>query len=69
MTEPPTYLITAAGGGAGGISPRVVEQLLARGEAVRAMTEPRVWEGSPSVIAVHSGAECLARRVPGVVRV
>jgi uncharacterized protein YbjT (DUF2867 family) len=37
MTEPATYLITGAGGGAGGISPRVVEQLLARGEAVRAL--------------------------------
>ena len=37
MTHPPTYLITGAGGGAGGISTRVVRQLLARGEAVRAL--------------------------------
>jgi uncharacterized protein YbjT (DUF2867 family) len=32
-----TYLITGAGGGAGGVSRLVVEQLLSRGEAVRAM--------------------------------
>jgi uncharacterized protein YbjT (DUF2867 family) len=32
-----TYLITGAGGGGGGVSRLVVEQLLSRGEAVRAM--------------------------------
>jgi uncharacterized protein YbjT (DUF2867 family) len=37
MTEPPTYLITGAGGGIAGISPQVVTQLLDRGEGVRAM--------------------------------
>lgn len=37
MTNTPTYLITGAGGGAGGVSRLVVEQLLSRGEAVRAM--------------------------------
>src|ERR1700757_388991 len=37
MTEPPTYLITGAGGGVAGMSPRVVARLLARGERVRAM--------------------------------
>ncbi len=37
MAEPPTYLITGAGGGVAGISPQVVTQLLSRGEAVRAM--------------------------------
>jgi uncharacterized protein YbjT (DUF2867 family) len=37
MTKPPTYLITGAGGGVAGISTRVVEQLLALGEAVRAL--------------------------------
>ncbi len=37
MTEPPTYLITGAGGGVAGISPRVVTRLLGRGETVRAM--------------------------------
>jgi uncharacterized protein YbjT (DUF2867 family) len=33
----PTYLITGAAGGLGGVSRRVVEQLLSHGEAVRAM--------------------------------
>ena len=37
MAEPPTYLITGAGGGVAGISPQVVTRLLRRGEAVRAM--------------------------------
>ena len=37
MTEPPTYLVTGAGGGVAGISPQVVTRLLDRGEAVRAM--------------------------------
>jgi uncharacterized protein YbjT (DUF2867 family) len=37
MTESPTYLITGAGGGVAGISPQVVERLLDRGQAVRAM--------------------------------
>ena len=37
MTKPPTYLITGAGGGVAGISTRVVQQLLALGEAVRAL--------------------------------
>lgn len=37
MTQPPTYLVTGAGGGVAGISPQVVTQLLNRGEAVRAM--------------------------------
>ena len=37
MAEPPTYLITGAGGGVAGISPQVVTQLLNRGESVRAM--------------------------------
>ncbi|OBI92473.1 NAD(P)H-binding protein [Mycobacterium sp. 1245805.9] len=37
MAEPPTYLITGAGGGVAGVSPQVVTRLLGRGEAVRAM--------------------------------
>jgi uncharacterized protein YbjT (DUF2867 family) len=37
MTPPPSYLITGAGGGVGGVSRLVVEQLLSHGEAVRAM--------------------------------
>jgi uncharacterized protein YbjT (DUF2867 family) len=37
MTPTPSYLITGAGGGVGGVSRLVVEQLLSRGEAVRAM--------------------------------
>jgi len=37
MTRTPSYLITGAGGGAGGVSRLVVEQLLSHGEAVRAM--------------------------------
>ena len=37
MTEPPTYLITGAGGGVAGMSPRVVARLLSQGETVRAM--------------------------------
>jgi len=37
MAKPPTYLITGAGGGVAGISPRVVAQLRSRGETVRAM--------------------------------
>jgi uncharacterized protein YbjT (DUF2867 family) len=37
MTEPPTYLVTGAGGGVAGISPQVVARLIDRGEAVRAM--------------------------------
>ncbi len=37
MTKAPTYLITGAGGGTAGISPQVVNRLLDRGEAVRAM--------------------------------
>jgi uncharacterized protein YbjT (DUF2867 family) len=37
MTKSPTYLITGAGGGTAGISPQVVNRLLDRGEAVRAM--------------------------------
>ncbi len=37
MTESPTYLITGAGGGVAGISPQVVDRLLDRGEAARAM--------------------------------
>jgi uncharacterized protein YbjT (DUF2867 family) len=37
MTEPPTYLVTGAGGGVAGISPQVVAWLIDRGEAVRAM--------------------------------
>ncbi|MEV6233229.1 NAD(P)H-binding protein [Saccharopolyspora shandongensis] len=37
MTTEPTYLITGAGGGVGGISPLVVEHLLAHHLAVRAM--------------------------------
>jgi uncharacterized protein YbjT (DUF2867 family) len=37
MTRTPSYLITGAGGGAGGVSRLVVEQLLSHGAAVRAM--------------------------------
>jgi uncharacterized protein YbjT (DUF2867 family) len=37
VSEPPTYLITGAGGGVAGISPQVVARLLGRGKAVRAM--------------------------------
>jgi uncharacterized protein YbjT (DUF2867 family) len=37
MTKSPTYLVTGAGGGVAGISPQVVDRLLDRGEAVRAM--------------------------------
>jgi uncharacterized protein YbjT (DUF2867 family) len=37
MTKSPTYLITGASGGVGGISPQVVTRLLDRGEPVRAM--------------------------------
>jgi uncharacterized protein YbjT (DUF2867 family) len=37
VTTQPSYLITGAGGGVAGISPRVVAQLLSRGETVRAM--------------------------------
>jgi uncharacterized protein YbjT (DUF2867 family) len=37
MAESPTYLVTGAGGGVAGISPQVVDRLLDRGEAVRAM--------------------------------
>src|SRR5271163_3412592 len=37
MTKSPTYLVTGAGGGIAGISPHVVDRLLDRGEAVRAM--------------------------------
>src|ERR1700758_2325762 len=37
MTPSPSYLIAGAGGGIGGVSRRVVEQLLSHGEAVRAM--------------------------------
>jgi uncharacterized protein YbjT (DUF2867 family) len=37
MTKSPTYLITGAGGGVAGISPQVVDRLLDRGKAVRAM--------------------------------
>ncbi|OBK49733.1 NAD(P)H-binding protein [Mycobacterium sp. 1081908.1] len=37
MAEPPTYLITGAGGGVAGMSPQVVTRLLGRGAAVRAM--------------------------------
>src|ERR1700739_1363690 len=37
MTRPPSYLITGAGGGVGGVSRLVVEQLLSHGAAVRAM--------------------------------
>jgi uncharacterized protein YbjT (DUF2867 family) len=37
MTPTSSYLITGAGGGAGGVSRLVVEQLLSHGEAVRAM--------------------------------
>ena len=33
----PVYLVTGAGGGVGGVSRMVVEQLIARGETVRAM--------------------------------
>jgi uncharacterized protein YbjT (DUF2867 family) len=37
MTPTPTYLVTGAGGGVGGVSRLVVEQLIGRGDAVRAM--------------------------------
>jgi uncharacterized protein YbjT (DUF2867 family) len=37
MTPTPSYLITGAGGGVGGVSRLVVEQLLSYGEAVRAI--------------------------------
>jgi uncharacterized protein YbjT (DUF2867 family) len=37
MTSTPTYLVTGAGGGVGGVSRLVVEQLIGRGEGVRAM--------------------------------
>jgi len=37
MTPTPGYLITGAGGGLAGVSRLVVEQLLSRGEGVRAM--------------------------------
>jgi uncharacterized protein YbjT (DUF2867 family) len=37
LTTNPIYLITGAGGGVGSVSPRVVGQLLCRGEAVRAL--------------------------------
>jgi uncharacterized protein YbjT (DUF2867 family) len=37
MTTTPSYLITGAGGGVGGVSHLVVEELLSHGEAVRAM--------------------------------
>ncbi|PKW16019.1 NAD(P)H-binding protein [Saccharopolyspora spinosa] len=37
MASEPTYLITGAGGGVGGMSRLVVERLLARGRAVRGM--------------------------------
>jgi uncharacterized protein YbjT (DUF2867 family) len=37
MTSNPTYLVTGAGGGVGSVSRLVVEQLIGRGEEVRAM--------------------------------
>lgn len=37
MSEPPTYLVTGTAGGVAGISPKVVTNLLDRGETVRAM--------------------------------
>ena len=37
MTRTPSYLITGAGGGVGGVSRLIVEQLLSHGAAVRAM--------------------------------
>ena len=37
MTPTPSYLITGAGGGVGGVSRLMVEQLLSHGGAVRAM--------------------------------
>ena len=37
MRSTPTYLVTGAGGGVGGVSRLVVEQLVARDETVRAM--------------------------------
>jgi uncharacterized protein YbjT (DUF2867 family) len=37
MTATPTYLVTGAGGGVGGVGRMVVDELLASGETVRAM--------------------------------
>jgi uncharacterized protein YbjT (DUF2867 family) len=37
MTATPTYLVTGAGGGVGGVGRMVVDQLLASGQTVRAM--------------------------------
>jgi uncharacterized protein YbjT (DUF2867 family) len=58
MTQPPTYLVTGAGGGVAGISPQVVAQLLDRGEAVRAM----VHHDDPRADALRAeGADVIAR--------
>ena len=37
VSHDPIYLVTGAGGGVGGVSRLVVEQLVAQGQAVRAM--------------------------------
>jgi uncharacterized protein YbjT (DUF2867 family) len=43
VTKTTKYLITGAGGGLGSVSPRVVQQLLSRGAAVRALVHREVW--------------------------
>jgi uncharacterized protein YbjT (DUF2867 family) len=57
MAEPPTYLITGAGGGVAGISPQVVTRLRSRGAVVRAM----VHRDDARADAVRAqGAEVIA---------
>jgi uncharacterized protein YbjT (DUF2867 family) len=53
----PTYLITGAGGGLGSVSPRVVRQLLDRGDAVRAMVHR---QDSRADALREQGAEVIA---------
>ena len=57
MTLTPTYLVTGAGGGVGGVSRLVVEQLLAHGESVRAMVHR---EDSRAEALRELGAEVVA---------
>ena len=56
MTAMPTYLVTGAGGGVGGVGRTVVEELLASGQTVRAMVHR---EDDRAEALRESGAEVV----------
>jgi uncharacterized protein YbjT (DUF2867 family) len=75
VSEPPTYLITGAGGGVAGISPQVVARLLGRGKAVRAMVhhddsraDALRAQGAQVVVGDLTNPVDVFAAVPGITR-